>query len=277
MAHEHHSDKWRHIRDEAEAAYRNYQHSRVADVADDSEGPYDYSYEYGAVKFYVLDTRSQRLSTDGEHARVFAPHQLERFSGWLNANAYAPLLFVVLSVPPFFMPGWASRIARHVPGAFKEDAHDRWMHPQYHQDRVRLLELIRDHQIRQPRQKVVLVCGDVHVGYVTRCEWRTEPPTALYQFVSSAVTHVLPSVDWHMARHIPRTQFALFGVGDHWARVHLIGSRLARILHQPVGGLNVGIIEAQLSKDSAELNFRLIGEDEGTPDEPKNLFESGFE
>jgi alkaline phosphatase D len=44
-----------------------------------------------------------------------------------------------------------------------------------------------------------------------------------------------------------------------------------------VGGLNVGTIEVELDGDLARLNFKLFGEDEDTPGEPKLLFESGFQ
>jgi alkaline phosphatase D len=274
---EHHAKEWRHLRDAAEAAYRNYQHSRVEPCDDESEGPFCYSFEYGAAAGYVLDVRSQRRSTDGDHARVFAPHQLDRFAAWLNVNTDAPVLFVVVSVPPFFMPTWMSRLARYIPGSFSEDAHDRWTHPQYRRDRRRLLELIKHHQQRNPHQRVVLVSGDVHVGYAVRCEWRTDPPTALYQFVSSSITHQLSDLDWHMARHLPRTHFVMSDLDGRRARIHLIGSRMARVLEQPVGGLNVGAIEVEMDGDRALLNFKLYGEDEKQPEEPKLLFESGFE
>ncbi len=274
---EHHEKKWRHLRDAAEAAYRHYQQSRVMPLTPGFEGPYDYSFEYGAAAGYVLDVRSERRSTDGDHARVFAPHQLQHFSTWLNANADAPVLFIVVSVPPFFMPAWLSRIARYVPGSFREDAHDRWMHPQYRADRCRMLELIKHHQQRHPRQKVVLVGGDVHVGYVARCDWRTEPATSLFQFVSSSITHKMSSLDWHMARHIPRTHFALSDLDGKWARIHLLGGSMSRVLEQPVGGLNVGTIEVELDGDDVRLNFKLYGEDEHAPEEPKLLFESGFQ
>lgn len=274
---EHHHKKWRHLRDAAEEAYRHYQHSRVELLQPGFEGPYDYSFEYGAAAGYVLDVRSERRSADGNHARIFSPHQLERFSTWLNVHDSDPLLFIVMSVPPFFMPGWLSRIARYVPGSFREDAHDRWTHPQYRADRCRMLELIRNHQQRHPRQRVVLVSGDVHVGYAARCDWPTNPPTSLYQFVSSSITHKLSSMDWHLARHVPRTHFAMGDLEGKWARIHLLGGRMARVLEQPVGGLNVGAIEVELDGDVARLNFKLFGEDEHTPGEPKLLFESGFQ
>lgn len=274
---EHHTEAWRHIRQAAGAAYRHYQHLRVEPSPADHDGPYDYRFEYGAAAGYMLDVRSMRLSTDGEHARVFAPHQLDHFAAWLNVHAEAPVLFVGISVPPFFIPGLLARVLRWTPGSFREDAHDRWMHPQYRADRRKLLTLIREHQGRHPRQKVVLVCGDVHVGFVARCDWRTDPATSLYQFTSSSITHVLPSMDWQIARHVPRTHFALFDTGDSWARIHLLGGSLARVLEQPVGALNVGVIEVDVSGEVARLNFRLYGEDPERPGEPRCLFESGFE
>jgi len=103
------------------------------------------------------------------------------------------------------------------------------------------------------------------------------PPTSLYQFVSSSITHKLSSLDWHLARHMPRTHFAMGDLEGKWARIHLLGGRMARVLEQPVGGLNVGAIEVELDGDVARLNFKLFGEDEHTPGEPKLLFESGFQ
>ena len=274
---EHHRPAWRQVRNAAEAAYRHYQHARVADLPEGDTGPYDYPFEYGAAAGYVLDVRSQRRSTDGEHARVFAPLQFERFSTWLNTATDAPVLFIVVSIPPFFMPEWISRLARHAPGDVGEDAHDRWTHPQYRADRRRLLETLRHHQERNPHQRVVLVSGDVHVGYVARCEWNNGSSTALHQFVSSSITHTLPSLAWHLARHLPRTHFKMSDLDGPPARIHLVGGRLARVLQQPVGGLNVGAIEVEMDGDRALLNFKLFGEDEDRPDEPKLLFESGFE
>lgn len=274
---QHHTPIWRQVRSAATAAYRHYQHDRVDALPLGHCGPFDYAFEYGSLQGYVLDVRSMRNSRDGEHARVFDPEQLAAFSRWLNTRVDAPVLFVVVSVPPFFMPGWMSRLARRLPGDFKEDAHDRWMHPQFARDRRRMLGLLRDHQRRNPRQKVVLVAGDVHVGYVSRCDWRTDPPTSLHQFVSSSITHQMPSLDWQLARHVPRTHFALWDVGDRVGRIHLAGSRSARLFQQPVGGLNIGVIEVDLTGDTAGLHFRLFGEDPDRPDAPKCLFDVGPE
>jgi len=71
------------------------------------------------------------------------------------------------------------------------------------------------------------------------------------------------------------------GGGAHrlelWPRTHFRMADLEGVLKQPVGGLNVGAIEVELDGDVARLNFKLFGEDEDTPGEPKLLFESGFE
>ena len=74
-----------------------------------------------------------------------------------------------------------------------------------------------------------------------------------------------------------RTHFALWDVGSRVARIHLAGNRLARLHEQPVGGLNVGVLEVDLSGDDAQLYFHLYGEDEDQPDEPKCLFRVGPE
>ena len=56
-----------------------------------------------------------------------------------------------------------------------------------------------------------------------------------------------------------------------------IGEDPSRVFEQPVGGLNVGTIEVELDGDDARLDFKLYGEDEHSPEEPKLLFESGFQ
>jgi alkaline phosphatase D len=75
----------------------------------------------------------------------------------------------------------------------------------------------------------------------------------------------------------PESQSAMGDLDGKWARIHLLGGSMARVLEQPVGGLNVGAIEVELDGDLARLNFKLFGEDEHTPGEPKLLFESGFQ
>ncbi len=260
----HGSEEWRELREGARAAYVDYQHARIADADPWGEGAYDYGFTYGSAAVYVMDTRSRRMVLAGGAASVYDRAQLDALATWLEAHALSRVLLLVLPVPLFFIPRWAAWLVTRFPGRFREDGSDRWSHPKFHDDRVQLLNLLRSHQLAHPHQTVVLVSGDVHVGYVMRCYWRSTPDAKLYQFVSSAITHEMSPLSFALTRHVPRADLFASAAPGRAARLQLMGG-LRGQLRQPVAALNVGVIDVDLSGEEPKLGFRLMGERDGEP------------
>lgn len=264
---EHSEQRWTALREGGRAAYVDYQHARIADTDPRSTAAYDHAFDYGSAGIYFLDLRTHRCATRAGQATIYEDGQLDGLVQWLAAHSEASALFIVLSVPVFYIPRWAVKAVAAVPGRFREDAHDRWTHPKFDDARRRLLEAIRRHQMTHPDQQVVLVSGDVHVGYVMRCVPgatgdRAQPP--LYQFVSSAITHQMSPMSYALTSQVPRTLFTSGEFGGGSARVQMMGGVLGR-MRQPVAALNVGIIDVQLGRGAPQLGFRLIGERGGAP------------
>lgn len=263
---EHGTRRWQAIREGARLSYADYQHARVADVDPRTPAPWDHAFDYGSLAVYLLDLRTHRRADEAaREATMISEAQFAALEQWLRGHADAKALFLVLSVPLFFIPPWATRMVAAFPGRFRQDAHDRWSHPKFRHVGRRLLRLLHAHQRTHPDQRLVLVSGDVHIGYVMRCVWSGDGASSLYQFVSSAITHEMSKTSYALTQQVPRTLFGDRDAGfGRRARLQMMGSRLAR-LRQPIAALNVGIIDVDLSSDRAELGFRLIGERDGAP------------
>lgn len=273
---EHLDPRFTPVRQGARAAYEDYQHARVAGRAPFDESSYHYAFDWGAVGVFVMDVRSQRVpELDHRDGQVCGEAQLRDLTRWLQAHREYPVVLLVASVPLFFMPGWLAFLAGRLIHKVDGDAHDRWSHPQFVHERSRLLSILHAHQQQAPQQKLLICSGDVHVGYVTRCRWKGTPEVVTHQLVSSAITHEMTSRDRAFGRWVPRTQQSVHTGHDHErGRLDLIGEGRHQRFHQPVGALNIGLIEIELEKGQATLNLKLVGSDEQSPGEPVTRLET---
>ncbi|NMO19378.1 alkaline phosphatase D family protein, partial [Pyxidicoccus fallax] len=269
---EHSGPAWRRLDQGSRAAYFDYQGSRVlgpcpAGVPD----TFDFSFDYGSTGIYAMDLRSQRRG--GEQPRVYSPEQLARLSTWLDAHQHSRAVFLVLSVPMVYVASWAS-MGISLLRSHRGDARDRWTHPWNLPDRDRLLGLLLAHQRRCPEQRVVLLSGDVHLGCAFAIDWLGDARGTMYQFTSSAVTHLTHGFSAWAARHLPRTELLLKvedGPAARLVRMDGVGDAD----HNPYGGLNVGVIEVHDRGAHSTVRFKLVGQDPRHPDQPVTVFDTG--
>ena len=250
----HHQDGWVAVRNGALAAYHDYQGSRV-DARRGTAGAH-YGFDYGDVGVFVADLRSQRR-VDGPEGHVLSPGQFAELEAWLRARRRAPLVALVLSVPIAFMPSWAARV---VGGAERrhKDAVDRWSHPVFKRDRDALLALLHAHQERSPGQRLLLLSGDVHVGYGCEIRWPGPQKRVTYQFTSSAVTHFQGRVLSRVATLVPRTQTQLRVGAEPHPRVRMLPDREGKGSN-PFGGVNAGVVHVRREGGRAQLALELLG------------------
>ncbi|MFP2928818.1 alkaline phosphatase D family protein [Pyxidicoccus sp. 3LG] len=269
---EHSGPEWQRLDQGARAAYLDYQGSRVLGPC--HAGPpesFDFSFDYGSTGFYAMDLRSQRRG--GEHPRVYAPEQLARLSSWLDAHRDSRVVFLMLSVPMVYVASWASA-AISLLRSHRGDARDRWTHPWNLPDRDRLLALLLAHQQRCPEQKVVLLSGDVHLGCAFAIDWLGDSHRTMYQFTSSAVTHLSRGFSAWAASHLPRTE-VLLKVEDGPAARLVRMDGVGGADHNPYSALNVGVVEVHDRGPHSTVRFKLVGQDPRHPDQPVTVFDSG--
>ncbi|WP_213939156.1 alkaline phosphatase D family protein [Pseudomonas sp. dw_612] len=120
--------------------YESYQHLHNPATP---KGQYWYTFKKGAFPFFVMDTRTLRISkpTSIESPTILGREQLNAFLTWLSENRNAPMIFVVSSVPFFPDP---------------KSGGDKWAG--FPEERSIILEFIRVEKIKN----VVVLSGDVH-------------------------------------------------------------------------------------------------------------------
>lgn len=254
----HQEDPWASVGEGARRAAHDYQASRVMDW--NPQRAFDYPIVYGNQAIYVMDLRGERRV--GPNGRLFSDEQEARLSAFLEENSDKPFVHIVLSVPIIHLPRFLSQIiARLTPNG--EDFSDRWSSWTHVRDRDRFLKLIHAHQQRHPKQRVVFLSGDIHIGCVHELRWQDDSPHRLYQVVSSGYTHkTSPLVAFgskaliRLTRHIETRDRSRIG------RVRFFkGSGRDSRSGNPLGGLNFALIEVSSAEGgaSAEVRFRLYG------------------
>lgn len=269
---EHSGPEWGRLVRGARTAYLDYQGSRVlgpcGGVPPDT---FDFSFDYGSTGVYAMDLRSQRRG--GEEPRVYSPEQLARLSTWLDAHQDSRAVFLVLSVPMVFVASWAS-VGISLLRSHRGDARDRWTHPWNLPDRDKLLGLLLAHQRRCPHQRLVLLSGDVHLGCAFAIDWLGDEHGKLYQFTSSAVTHLTRGLSSWAAGHLPRTELLLKVTDGPAARLVRM-SDVSGVDHNPYNGLNVGVVEVKDAGPHSTVRFKLVGQDPRHLDQPVTVFDTG--
>ena len=260
-SHPHHSaPEWAAFSQGARAAYFDYQHQRVAEVAQPPPEDFDYSIDHGGVGVYVMDLRSQRRV--GEDERTYSNRQEQCFLSWLEANRGRQALFIVLSVPPIHLPRWVARLGRRITPA-GEDFSDRWTTAGHLQGRDRLLRHLHAHQRRCPGQRLVILSGDIHIGCVHEIRWHDEA-RPLVQLISSGITHHVGRFIQEGSKLSIRWKRRLFLDGKEEARIRLLPGTPGH-KHNPYGKLNLGIVECRQEGDAARMRFKLYGHHGSTP------------
>ena len=159
---------------ESAVAYREYVQSRnpstPSGVAGASAtGPFWYRFDKGAARFFVLDTRTQRVDhlthrRDGnDPGRIIDDEQMEQLLEWMSKYR-DDLKFVVTSVPFVAqINDDASEKAVRWQGQSPElnPANDKWSAPRFRGQRERII----DHIACKGIEHLVFLTGDMHCCY----------------------------------------------------------------------------------------------------------------
>lgn len=254
----HEEPRWRSVLEASRRACFNYQLARVLPPADSLPETFDYQFDYGNLSFYVLDLRTKRRG--GDDGRAVTDSQFEDLVGFLQARADRPVVFLVLSVPLVHLPRAIARAGR-ILARSNEDFSDRWGTLGHLRDRDRLLDTLRRHCEENPRQRVVLLSGDIHIGCVHELAWEGGT-TVVHQVVSSAITNEAnPLLRWASERAMRMNRFVETPDGTR-ARVHLMDGRAGRT-RNPYRKLNFALVEVETEEapDRVRLRFTLHGHD----------------
>jgi alkaline phosphatase D len=268
----HSEPAWNALRLGALDAFYDYQGSRVLPDGAFTQTPreFHYSFRYGACAVFVMDLRSQRRATEAE-VEMYSTYQLQELERFLGESASAPLVALVISVPVLYMDSWLATAVASIAGQ-DSDAGDRWSFEKSLRSRDRLLGVIHRHQRLHPRQRLMLLSGDVHVGCAARLDWDDGTPP-LYQLTSSALSNYNGRVMSWLAERVPQTATRVECAGEFGGSVSLLDAPSGHHKN-PYGGLNLGVVDVHLENSHAELEFKLFSVAENS-EEPELVFESG--
>lgn len=265
----HQTPPWAAVGEGARKACFHYQISRSIDW---QEGrAFDYPIVYGNQAFYVMDLRSERRV--GENGRLFSNAQQERLKAFLEEHAAKPFVHLVLSVPIVHLPRFlAEMVSRMTPNG--EDFSDRWSSASHVRDRDRLLKVIHDHQVRHPKQRIMFLSGDIHIGCVHEVRWASGSSPRLFQVISSGVTHKSgPLVTFGSKAIIHLTRSIHTLDGKTAATVRFLEDENGRRGRNPCGGLNFGLLQVSSGDggETAEIRVCLY---QNRADEPVCVYRS---
>ncbi|MDX1654390.1 MAG: alkaline phosphatase D family protein [Candidatus Competibacteraceae bacterium] len=250
----HKEPRWQAFFKGVRLAYRDYQGSRV--LADDEarERSLYYDIIYGHTSVFVMDLRSERRA--GEEGRLYSDQQERALGEFLVANRHQQVLLLVLSVPIIHLSRTLARLVSKLPPQ-GEDFSDRWSSGPHLRDRDRMLRMLREHQHHCPRQKLILLSGDIHIGCLHRMCWNDGDPV-FYQLVSSPITHHNSWwIQWASKWLIRMNRRFATWDGKLGAQVELLPG-VGRQDKNPYGGLNFGMLEVETPPDGSVPTIRFL-------------------
>ena len=242
----------------ARRAYERYQ--RLGRPYGD--GTPDFTFRLGRIAALVLDIRAHRGPTS-DGFQIFSDEQKAQLPSTLEALGDAPVLVIGLSVPFLsFPPAAIDLIGRLLPAG--NNIQDRWAFADSRPDRAWLFERLLDHADRHPRQKLIIVGGDVHIGLVSELVRRDDRPP-VWQLVSSAISNT----ESRLVRTAVSTGSRLFKSPPHATRFQRarLASGVEGHARNPVIPQNVGFIEVQHRGNDTDVRLSLMsGQADGTPE-----------
>lgn len=262
----HATTRWANVKQGALAAFHDYQGRRVFGASRPKS--FDHGFRYGPVAGYVLDLRSERVASS-EAVEIFREPQRARLTRFLEGNADAAVLVLVLSVPILHVPDWMATVSAKIAGE-GSDAGDRWSCQRAQASRDRLLATLSAHARAHPHQRLIIAGGDIHVGAAMRFRLE-EAGRDAYQLVSSAITNRQGRLHEIAAEALPQMQSVMGGRRDVLARAEIIDGD-----HNPYGGLNFGLLDVEAREGGAGVRLRLIGADDEVIPGPVTVFDSGW-
>ena len=272
---EHSTAKYRNFFQGAKAAYFDYQGSLTLPLTREIPLSFHYHFAYGSAAVFVMDIRTQRKADTRN--RLYGPDQYRDFDRFLKTHRDKRVLLLVTSVPIVHLPSWLVDAGAALVGD-KVDFPDHWTYKKNLPARDKILKRLHAHQKAHPRQRVVIISGDVHIGCVFAIQWKGPDPREprLFQFTASAVSNRLKKHEAFFSKIPPHLVTSLkTSRGGPAAEVGLLDPLSDAADKNPFGGLNLGLIEISEAGSHSTVNLKLIGYPSKEQWRPKTMFESG--
>lgn len=258
--------EWWRVFEGARRAFVDYQASRAAPFGPTPPASFHQSFVWGQSATFVMDLISERVFV-GREARVYGDEQLAALKAFLREQRDRPAVFVVLTVPPVYLPDWFVAAGERVPLMGATFA-ARWNAARNRRALDRLLDALGEHLRAAPGQRLVLLSGDVHQAAALALTWPTGE--RCHQFVSSAFTHL--DMNWK-ARVARRLAFSMRAVRHGAGRVGVeLLPPAGPAQDNPFGGLNVGVVHVA----DASVRFELLTYDGDRPGAARTAYDSGW-
>jgi alkaline phosphatase D len=189
----------------------------------EDDGFFAYTFQVGAVPFFVLDTRTTRVENARER-HILSEVQWQALEKWLLDHRAAPLKFLVSSSTMMF-------------DMLLDISRDRW--GGFPQDRDRLLKFIADHEIHN----LYVLSGDIHNAHCIETELRgPNGPVKFWEFCSTPFEQGVNLIAFTYFRP--------------WNRL------IARQkLHAKVVAQNFGVVKVDFTEDSPRVRYEIYGQD----------------
>jgi alkaline phosphatase D len=116
--------------------------------------------------------------------------------------------------------------------------------------------------VANPKQKMAILSGDVHIGVGFAIHWQGDNRPILYQLTSSAISNRLKRTEVFFSKLGPNL---VQDINCQWggsARAVLLGTdggAKSPPANNPFGGLNMGIVEVRRVGDASTIRFKLVG------------------
>ncbi|MEZ4231705.1 MAG: alkaline phosphatase D family protein [Polyangiaceae bacterium] len=262
-AEEHHGAGYAAIRSGALDAFVDYQACRLEIPQVRTQRGYHFEWDYGPVAGFVMDLRSHKRN-DGERIQLFDSRQFHQLAAFLERHRETPVVVLGLSVPLVHIPDWLVGAAGLMLGE-TSDAADRWSYFKAHGARDELFELLCEHQLKAPDQRIIIAAGDVHVGVagliqVNDKQQPKERDLRLYQLVSSAVSNLESPVKTWAASLLPLMKRGLSVASDdcrYASRFDLLQG-IGDAKRNPVPELNAGLVRVDPTDRGYEVRIQLL-------------------
>ncbi len=240
------------------------------------------SFRWGNAGVFMLDVRSHRREAEtASDSQIVGAQQLEALETFLNRSGDLSVLFFGVPVPMVHLPDWATSVGHKL--SFRaNDVEDRWSNPCWAATRDQLLRRLDEHRRAHPKQRLVILSGDIHAGWGVQLlddkavKGESDPASGrpIIQLVSSAITNGDSLIVGALSEAALYTSKLLTSDVIGLRVEHLKGVQDRN--RNPYGGLNIGFVDVERSSEGeVGLRFTLVGHGKGDASaEPRVVFES---
>ncbi len=215
----------------ATQVYREFVHARHPESPqrDPGASPFFYEFAYGACRFFVLDTRTERYRRKGQ---VIDEPQMQALKDWLGLHRER-IKFIVSSVP-FVAELRPQRLAAEDADLSAEESGkkppDKWCEGPYRRQRDEIIEFL----FREGIGNVVFLAGDMHCTY--QATMRIGGPgdrLTIHEFASGPIRQLLFARRRDFYEHYRGATSGGVPFATSMGRIHAAASNVVRVTARP--------------------------------------------